>query len=223
MDSYQTTYRYGAPTPEQELFGPASNAMDIQTGAIWDSLHYYSGASLTNVNSQLFTNVGSPSGKSLADTNLKIYGGGLPVPEQFCIRRVRFTFSSRNDPRDMAHFLEEHMWEFWVGMKLRLSGSVLSFLSISRDHAHSPIRRCEFCDSVYANQAHCPGCGASQFSLVGYPAGEAGSQYILNVDPHILILYGSRFYAQFQGPVYTFHRDFKLWCHLEGLHAYGVQ
>jgi hypothetical protein len=117
-------------------------------------------------------------------------------------------------------FLEEWIWIFWMGQKRYLWGQVISFRSIGESFV--PIRVCEFCRSVYVNADSCPGCGARQFQING-SLDEAGTQYVLDVAPRVVIANQMSFYSEFDGLNYMLKGDFKMWCHLEGLHARGVQ
>lgn len=204
----------------------ALNRLDVVHGFKWDSLSYVAGSTLTRYNSDMFrVPVGLESltgsgAKLMADTNL--YSAcKLDAPEMMAVKCIIFTFSKSCDERDLYHFLESYMFRFWMGQKMYSSAVLISLPTVTTPLA--PIRICEYCRSVYANQSECPRCGATDFTLSSLGESDNGLQYVMDLNVNLVIANQMSFHLDFDGPNYTFLRNFKMWCHLEGLHARGVQ
>ncbi len=201
------------------------SVMDVQTGALWDSISLSPGQTFTGPWATLFRDhIGthSPTRKTAADTNMR-QSGRLDAPEAFCIQRVVFTFSRDTSDKDMYAIAENCMWRFWLGQKRYLWAVLVSLPSVHQPTA--PIRICTYCSGVYVMSMACPGCGAREFTLSTLP-GEpvaGGRQFALDVNPHVVIGNQMNFYADFDGNPYIVEGPFKMWCHLEGLHARGTQ
>lgn len=196
--------------------------MDIQTGALWDSLELKPG-DLYGLQplSQLFAR--GPIGRTQADTNMIRCGELLP-PEAFAISRLVFTFSRDTHDADLYAVAEQTYWALWIGCKYYLSGVLISMPTVQPMPA--PLHICGFCAGVFANSTQCPGCGARSWSLAHFDGGDgrgAGQQFALDVKPNIVLSSRASFRLTLSSPAYTIkHPGFKLWCHLEGLHARGV-
>lgn len=63
--------------------------MDVQNTPIYDTITYNAAASISETNSAFFTDVGSSSGKTLAETNMT-QPNRLVAPEAFAIFGIRF-------------------------------------------------------------------------------------------------------------------------------------
>lgn len=191
------------------------NSMDVQIGALWDSIDYEPGQTFPAVR-DLFSN---PEGKSFIETNV-FTPRKLDAPEAFSIDRVTFTFSHDTTDKILYEFAEQAVWELWLGRKCYLRAVIVSLQTIKAPNA--PIRICSFCSGVYAASLECPGCGARDFYL---PDGESvpGLQFTLDVPQHIVIGNQVSFWCTFRCRQFTLTGKLKMWCHLHGLHARGVQ
>lgn len=201
------------------------NKMDVVHGFLWDSITYSQGATLTKHNSDMFR---VPIGMdSLTGSGTKHYSDTsmysackLDAPESFAIKRIIFTFAKSCDDHDMYHILESHTYMFWMGQKMYARAVMITLPTTTIPVA--PIRVCEYCRSVYANQEVCPRCGATHFSLSSL--GESnGTQYVMELGINLVLANQMSFHLNFDGPDYVFRERFKMWCHFEGLHARGIQ
>lgn len=198
------------------------NRMDVQEGRLWDSFQAQAKSTLTKGNTKLFAYVEPSYNKTLADTNL-VNPCKLQAPEAFSIRRVMFTFSRICSDADLYAFAEMATWSLWLGYKYYLRSTIMSMRPV--DNMLAPFRTCEFCRSVYVQDVRCPGCGANSFSLIASDAirDNAGRQFLMDLPINVVIDNQMSFYVDFDFHSYTVKDDFKLWCHLEGLHARGIQ
>lgn len=197
--------------------------VDIQTGRLYDCISFAPSQIIDPSigNSQWFTNVEHNSGKSLADTNLD-QNGRLCAPESFLIdERIVLSFSSTTSDRDVFGIAENFCFEFWIGKKSYIRAPIISM----RPHTgKAPIWVCGYCATVYANQANCPNCGAGSTRIYTRDGEEVflGKQFVLDVDPALLIANQMSFFAQLQGYRFTVVGQTRIWCSLEGLHARGL-
>lgn len=204
---------------------PGVQYSDVQPGQLWDCINLDRGQTI-NSSLVLFS---TPMGcldpytnrqKTIVDTNM-CTGCRLDAPESFSVKRIIFTFSKNADPIDVVNMCEEIMWGFWLGAKRQYGGLIISLPSITRPIA--PIKICEYCKAVYANQELCPGCGARHFTLTSMDEySDEGRQFVLELSISTVILNQMNFRMLFNGQ-YTFEHKFKMWVHLEGLHARGIQ
>lgn len=219
-----------APSPLDDGFngalGPRSNCYDVIQGSIFDSFALSAGGTFTRQNSQLFSYVGPASGKTAADTNMEL-AQRLSAPMMASITRIVFTFAHYCDPRDVLHIAENACWFFRLGRKYYSSGVMLSMQQSK--NTIDPIRTCSYCAAVYVNHESCPGCGSREFRLPdieGEPGVIAGGrQFYLELPDSMahIIQYQQQFNMTFDLHDYTVLGRFKLWCHLEGKIARGVQ
>lgn len=214
----------------RKIFGDStgrSNAFDVVHGFLWDSLEYCKGGTIDRSNSYLFRDpIGSPrpysngASRTWADTNMT-QAGRLDAPEAFAVQRILFTFAKSCCEEDMYTILESFMFRFWLGCKYYVSITIISLPTVLMPVA--PIRICEYCQSVYANTDRCPHCGATHFKLSSLGGESGGTQYILDLGVPLQLLNQVSFYGTLEGNQYTFQQNFKMWVHLEGLHARGKQ
>jgi hypothetical protein len=199
--------------------GLSTGAMlDVIHGFLWDSIEFDRGATIDRANSFFFRRPISES-RTWCDTNM-VTSSRLDAPEQFSIQRILFTFSKLCLDVDTFTIMESFMFRFWMGCKYFVSTPIISLPTVSVPTA--PIKTCEYCQSVYANQEECPRCGATHFTLSS--VGDCGgTQYVMDLAVPLLIVNQMSFYATLEGNQYTFQSKFKMWVHLEGLHAREVQ
>lgn len=192
-----------------------SNSLDVQTGALWDSVLIPAHEWDVPLRRELFSEVNRP----YSETNM-VQCRRLDAPEAFSISRVVFTFQRDIDERELYEFAENTVWSFWLGHIRYLQNSIGSLQTVGESIA--PIKICDFCTSVFVGEQSCPGCGARQFQF-SQPM-VAGRRFYLDLTVNIVIAQQMSFWVQLE----TFSRvqvskPFRVWCHLEGLHAWGVQ
>jgi hypothetical protein len=209
------------------------NEVDVQPGALYDAIEYPAGGVLNPINSEFFTNVETASGKTYIETNM-YRSRQLAPPEAFSISRIMFTFSRNCDPRDVLDLSERLCFQLWIGQK-NYQRHVLNSLQ-QRTEPGSPFRICEYCHGVYVDSERCPGCGAMEFRLPGV-GNECATGYSFFIDlPYPIVIANQwSFYVNFAigvntaipagaaSNVITLKHRLKLWCHLIGLYARGVQ
>jgi hypothetical protein len=202
-----------------------SNQLDVQTGSLWDSIQFTKGqTAVQNIGlfeiplGQAFP-YGGPT-KTLTDTNMN-KAGRLDAPEAFSVNRIVFTFSKRATDHDIYAFAEAATFTFWMGQKRYLWSPIISLQTLGTPLA--PVRICDFCRAVYCGDITCPGCGARQFQLSSLGEEEAGRRFYLDCERLIILdRITFKICLELSAP-YIFQNYFKMWCHLEGLHARGVQ
>lgn len=196
--------------------------MDVVSGQIWDSFNADRGFTFANRHNLFDRSVNHIV--SYADTNMEM-PNKLPAPEMFLIKRVVFTFSKSCEDSVIYGFAERAVWSLWIGQK-RYAHAVLISLPTTVQNVMAPIRICSFCQSVYCGDRACTQCGATQFTLGKWDLGQAevGRQFILELLQELPILCQQTFRAEIEcRPMYTLDGPLRMWCHLEGLHARGVQ
>jgi hypothetical protein len=201
-----------------------SNHLDVQTGRLWDCLDYLPGQTFYSPDHghiSFFTNVEQSSGKSFAETNLYT-NGRLDAPEAFAVERIVFTFSKSISPEDLQQWMDHIVFRFWLGHKHYVWSPIGHMQTVKQPG--NPIKICDFCQSVYVESVQCPGCGANSFKLSTFGSAEAGQQFFMDVYPEILIMNQTSFYVSVESryPI-IFNSKVRVWCHLEGFHARGVQ
>jgi len=192
--------------------------MDVQHGRLWDCLTLQKGRRISQ--HDFF---GDPTGKTFAETNVRT-PRRLDAPEAFSIQRVLFSFNNQAQDVDVFAIAEDCYFTLWMGQKMYLR-MLLIHMDTRNNVTIAPFRVCDFCRTLYVNALTCPGCGASQFSLMDAGEGEmTGRQFLTTLSIPICILNQMSFYVQLEGHTgYVLQYPLKLWCHFEGLHARGVQ
>ena len=180
-----------------------SNQLDVQDTPVYDTITYPASGTINTPNSQFFTNVGSPSGKTYAQSNMS-QTQKLDAPEAFSVFGVRIGWSEDILRSDLQTLLNSWAFEFWLGQK--------------------PYQR--------ANLRHfCAGWGisgyttktAESFYTNGVPGREA--MHVLAVK--LVIANQMSFYGQLTGAASQVlsgsGTGLILLCELVGLYARGVQ
>lgn len=211
---------------KEEFFGTYSHMRDIQPGHIWDSLSLEKGDLFHTDGIKLFSvPVGHPKSdgtyKTLADTSMS-QSCMLPLPQQFYINKVIFTFSNNTIEEDLVNIVEGFVWRLWLQSKWYLSSPLISLQMIGLPKA--PIRICKYCHSVWVQDKECPGCGAREFRFSD-TGEEVGKGFVMELGKgnELVILQGMSFHVDFQGNDFRVRSKVKMWCHFEGLLARGVQ
>jgi len=94
-----------------------NNRMDVQHTPLYDTVVFAAGATVSQLTSALFTNVGPASGKTLALTNVT-QQQKLAAPEAFSIFGFRFRFSEDILRADIQTILNTFAVEFYLGQKV---------------------------------------------------------------------------------------------------------
>ena len=94
-----------------------NNRMDVQHTPLYDTVVFAAGATVSQLTSALFTNVGPASGKTLALTNVT-QQQKLPAPEAFSVFGFRFRFSEDVLRADVQTILNTFAVEFYLGQKV---------------------------------------------------------------------------------------------------------
>ena len=92
-----------------------SDRIDVQHTPIYDTVTVAAGSALTS-GTQFFTNVGSASGKTYAQTNMS-QSQRLPSPEAFSIQSIKVRFSENILFADAISIINGFALEFYLGQK----------------------------------------------------------------------------------------------------------
>jgi hypothetical protein len=87
--------------------------LDVQDTPIYDTLTYAASAAVTQNNSRFFTNVGTASGKTIAQTNLDS-PGKLNAPEAFSVFGNSIYWDSGILRADLNSVLQSFVYEFYL-------------------------------------------------------------------------------------------------------------
>ncbi len=111
-------------TPQQQMIIDAfnseiyvANRMDVQHTPLYDTVVFAASATINDVTSAFFTNVGPASGKTLADTNMS-QGNRLQAPEAFSIFGFRFRWAENILLADLLNIINGFALEFSLGQKV---------------------------------------------------------------------------------------------------------
>ena len=200
--------------------------MDVQHGHLWDSIELKQEQIFHQHLMMFDTPIGHPDTigktKTYADTNMQMCRQ-LPAPQHFLIKRILFTFSKTCNEHDMFSIAEDAVWFLWLGQKHYLHTQMISMQTTGEK---APIKTCSFCRGVYVNSPSCRNCGASEFKLndVG-EVEELGRVFYLDLHEteELHIAQGLTFWVGFQCQEIMMRERMKMWCHLEGKIARGVQ
>src|SRR5271163_3851497 len=121
---------------------------DVIHGFLWDSIEFDRNQTIDRANSYFFRRPISES-RGWSDTNM-VTASRLDAPEQFSVQRILFTFSKSCLDVDTFTIMESFMFRFWMGQKYFVSTQIISLPTVANPTA--PIKVCEYCRSVYANQ-----------------------------------------------------------------------
>lgn len=116
--------RLGYLTPQQQMIFESfqnetyvQNRMDVQHEPLWDTQTFAAAATISQTTAFWFTNVGSISGKTIAQTNLSVAGGELPAPEAFSILGIRFRYQENILRSDLLSIISGFAIVFTLGKK----------------------------------------------------------------------------------------------------------
>lgn len=87
--------------------------LDVQDTPIYDTVTYAASGSVSQQNSRFFTNVGTASGKTIAQTNMNT-PGKLDAPEAFSIFGNSFYWDSTILRADLNSLLQSFVYEFYL-------------------------------------------------------------------------------------------------------------
>lgn len=203
----------------------APNRLDIQHGFLFDDLALNK-CRFRGVHEFFHTPCGSydlisQQIKGITNTNLYT-GNRLDAPEAFAVQRLLFTFNKEADERDVMVIAENCLFSFGLGYKYYIR-CLINLLPCQR-REFEPLRLCGKCRTLYMGDGNCPSCGSGLRPLPLPGGTEIGRQFFLDLLINIVIANQADFRVELitekeiklKGPV-------KMWCHLEGLHAKGVQ
>jgi hypothetical protein len=105
-----------------------SNQLDVQDTPVYDTITYAASGTINTPNSQFFTNVGSPSGKTTAQSNMS-QTQKLDAPEAFSCFAIRLGFSEDILRSDLQTLLNIWAYEFWLGQKWYQRANIRHFNS----------------------------------------------------------------------------------------------
>jgi hypothetical protein len=105
-----------------------SNQLDVQDTPVYDTITYAASGTINTSNSQFFTNVGSPSGKTYAQSNMS-QTQKLDAPEAFSVFAIRLGFSEDILRSDLQTLLNSWAYEFWLGQKWYQRANIRHFNS----------------------------------------------------------------------------------------------
>ena len=98
-----------------------ANRMDVQDTPIWDTVTFIANTTISITNSMLFTNVGSQSNKTPAQTNMT-QPQKLNAPEAFSIFGYSFRYSENISLLDIYNLLNGFCLQFYLGPKIFQQG-----------------------------------------------------------------------------------------------------
>lgn len=176
--------------------------MDVQQTPLYDEFTITAGSALSLLTSQLFTNIGNNSNKTINQTNLT-QSGQLPSPEAFSIKQFRLRYSEDILRVDLTNLYNGFVFEFYIGKKVYMQlpiwmcpagGGIAGFSDRSAE-------------SAYTN---------------GWPSASAARTIALP----LVVSSKANFSADLNGPSYTVNASgsgVTFYCVLEGFYARGVQ
>lgn len=195
------------------------NYMDVQHGQMWDSVRFREGVvrggiyRLFSVPEGQMDSIGALA-KTLNDTSM-VKSCQLPAPEAFALQRLVFTFDAASSDADVIAFTEECVFEFIIGRKFYLRCPLGLLVT---DH------RCPKCEQIYFGNGGCPKCDDAQYRWAVSSGINPGRQYVMDLDINLIIDNQATFYVDLHcDDSITIKKPMRLWCHMEGLHARGVQ
>ena len=146
----------------------------------------------------------------------------LPAPEAFALQRLIFTFGHETDPDDVKRMAENCVFSFEIGYKYYLR-CVIGLLPCQR-REFEPLRLCGKCRTLYMGDCDCPSCGSGLRPLPLPEDVEPGRQFFLNLLINLVIDNQASFRVRIHtAKTIKLKSSLRMWCHMEGLHARGVQ
>lgn len=183
--------------------------VDVQHTPIYDTITIAAGSALTS-GTQFFTNVGSASGKTYAQTNMS-QSQRLPSPEAFSIQTIKLRWSENILAADAYSIMNGFAFEFYLGQK---------------QYQRAPLWQYPAGGGVVSTATAL----AAAASAGSYTNGIATREAQISLAIPIVIENGMTFYAQLVGTSsYTLTAGgsggtgLTLTCLLDGLYARGVQ
>ena len=179
--------------------------VDVQNEPLYDTIAVAQGATLNELSSALFTNVGPASGKTFGQTNLS-QSRRLPAPEAFSVLGIRLYWNENVVLADILAIAGNtgtgFAFEFYLGQKSYNRGPLWYYSAGGGIVNYNPV-------------------AAADLLLNGAPNRE--SMHKLAIP--LVIENQGEFYARLTGNAYiiTGATGFQLMCLLDGLHARGVQ
>lgn len=178
--------------------------VDVQNEPIYDTFSVTNPASVTEITSALFTNVGPASAKTYGQTNLS-QSRRLPAPEAFSVLGIRLYWNEDALIADLLSIVGNSVtglaFEFYLGQKCYNRGPLW----------------------YYAAGGGFVNVNANVAALGLYTNGIAGRSDMHKLAIPLVIENQGEFYAQLAGGPYTVTGTFSLMCLLDGFHARGVQ
>lgn len=90
--------------------------MDVQHTPLYDTITLAAATAVNQTTGAFFTNVGTQSGKTLAQTNLGS-NKELQAPEAFSVFAIRFRWSENASITDVVAIVNGFALQFWIGNK----------------------------------------------------------------------------------------------------------
>ena len=180
--------------------------VDVQNEPLYDTIAVAQAATLNELSSALFTNVGPASGKTFGQTNLS-QSRRLPAPEAFSILGIRLYWNEDIAVADILAIAGNtgtgFAFEFYLGQKCYNRGPLW----------------------YYAAGGGIVNTNANAAALGLFLNGEADRNGMHKLAIPLVIENQGEFYARLTGAAYaiTGATGFQLMCLLDGLHARGVQ
>lgn len=105
-----------------------SSSLDVQDTPVYDTITYAAAGSITQTSSTWFSNVGTQSGKTVAQTNMQ-QTQKLDAPEAFSVFGIRLGFSEDILRSDLTTLLNSWAYEFTIGTKVYQRANIRHFAS----------------------------------------------------------------------------------------------
>ena len=102
--------------------------LDVQHEPLYDTLTFAAAATISSTTARFFSNVGSASGKTLAQTNLT-RPNQLPAPEAFSIFSIQMYWSPLILQADIVAILNGFALEFVIGKKPYNTGPLWHYVA----------------------------------------------------------------------------------------------
>lgn len=180
--------------------------VDVQNEPLYDTIAVALAATLNELSSSLFTNVGPASGKTFGQTNLS-QSRRLPAPEAFSVLGIRLYWNEDVAVADILAIAGNtgtgFAFEFYLGQKCYNRGPLW----------------------YYAAGGGIVNTNANAAALGLFLNGNANRSDMHKLAIPLVIENQGEFYARLTGNAYviTGATGFQLMCLLDGLHARGVQ
>ena len=178
--------------------------VDVQNEPIYDTFSVTNPASVTEITSALFTNVGPASAKTYGQTNLS-QSRRLPAPEAFSVLGIRLYWNEDALIADLLSIVGNSVtglaFEFYLGQKCYNRGPLW----------------------YYAAGGGIVDTNADVAALGMYTNGIADRNGMHKLAIPLVIENQGEFYARLTGNAFPVAGTFALMCLLDGFHARGVQ